>query len=294
MNYLPLPRTVHICVNAEKGGPGKTTVALNLASFLGRKGFSVVLMDQNESPDATKDVFTLANQYGLESYFEIVMANGEGGNPRASELFPRLVEQNVAFVISDTAQFLRMEKADTLWALQNCDLFITPVTPEKQDQPKFEAGIANFLQARKDDTPCIVWPSKTRAGATGKRTMAAFQDFLDRLALLKNVLTPQFEHTDFLDYNESLIAREVRLVIPDKLLTFPTHPPEKHAELKGQFLRSSPHPTPRILNNLEKHYAWIIEVIIERFGAMPPRQGHLSSLSVIEQLAPSAPVEVAS
>ena len=245
-----MPHPFFIAVHAPKGGPGKSFVSANIARYLGVLGFRVLVLDMNESPDLAKD-FTVNAQAGIDGFCLVNEVK------EYWEVAPLLEQYQgfVDFIVADTWQF--STQGATRYAIENANLYITPVTPDLMDQPKFMMGVEVFLSRSLPTAQCLVWPNKTDP-FTEIPMMQDFYAFLDRLSRLHRVSIPPFDKVFYLDENRSLRSKPVRFA------------------MKGVV-------SEKFFEKLELYLMWLMQKIHDIQGEMSPGVGAYSTIQQLKE-----------
>lgn len=234
------PRPFLFTVGINKGGAAKTWVSLNLAGYLGRKGYRVLLLDMNPTNDATKDVAVMESR-GEKVPFTTVH-DPEAGLPGHS--YDKLAS-GYDFVIADTFQYL--EFLGTKWAWETCHAMILPVSPDQSDSARFEASLLYFTRLRTTFCPLLAVPVKTDVLLNGK-AMKDFAKLLDRFRQV-GAEAPEFSQKFFVDYNSSMKQLDVRSV---------------YSKTEGRSV------TETFLAKVELNLAWILSTVQKHYGPLPP------------------------
>lgn len=123
-----------------KGGVGKTTLVLNVATALGNKGYSVIAID-------TDPQFSLSDFFHEKMSFDVVEADSE------NDIYK--VKKNYAsydFIIIDGAGSLNNISSAAVFM---SDLVIMPVTPSALDF-RASGSLVDVIEARNDTQPTKV------------------------------------------------------------------------------------------------------------------------------------------
>lgn len=128
-----------ITVATDKGGSGKTTIAINLAAMLALSGDNVLVIDAD--PQASCSVFgNIRSEAGIEPIFSLISKTG----PSLGDEIKRLKKLYDAIVIDTGGR----DSVETRKALLGSDIVIIPVVPSQLDIAVFESMIRRFEEAK--------------------------------------------------------------------------------------------------------------------------------------------------
>ena len=169
-----------VAVGNLKGGTGKTTLAVNLACALGRKG-SAIIVDADEQGTAT--MWAAAGNLPVPVRSLPLTADGPAGiNAWIAEAVA--IKQTADLVVIDCPPALG---GVTVAALTLADLFVLPVTPSGMDIKAMARALellAEARKARKGTKPAaLLVPSRVdRRTAAGREIEAVLSDFGEPVA----------------------------------------------------------------------------------------------------------------
>lgn len=141
-----------ITVAQQKGGSGKTTVAVNLAVALRMRGHSVALLDTDPQGSMGRWFLERLNQLGEDEALEFGTSSAWGASYETDKLKKRF-----DFVIIDTPPKI---DSDLRPALRVADLVVVPVAASQVDLWATE-GVLDL--ARREKCEMLIVLNRTRA-----------------------------------------------------------------------------------------------------------------------------------
>lgn len=120
-----------------KGGVGKTTLTLNVATSIGNRGYDVIAID-------TDPQFSLSDFHHEKMPFDVAEAESEKEVYKIKRNF-----HNYDFIIIDGAGFLDNISSSAVFM---SDLVIIPITPSALDF-KASGSLVDVIEARNDTQP---------------------------------------------------------------------------------------------------------------------------------------------
>jgi chromosome partitioning protein len=167
-----------LTITSRKGGCGKTTVAMVLASALADEGADVALLDADPNGSA--------HRWATRTYTgPHIAAHAEADAERLAELLPRLAEQHEVLIV-DTAGF--GNQAATV-AAAGADAVLVPATPGEGDVVEAQRTLAfvdGLSRSTRRQIPVRVIVNRMRRLTTLSRHVLAE---IDKLALPRMEIT---------------------------------------------------------------------------------------------------------
>ncbi len=254
-------RSIIVTVSAAKGGVGKSWVAENLATFLGRElGFAVLLVDSNPACDAYRDIAYRMRQRGKDAYCQIsnrAEILREGG----------LIDQSGHrwdIVVIDTLQLI--ESPPTKFAFTHCDHFVLPVNTTTVDHDNY-GDTLDFLVTIRDGEglplpQILALPCRVNFNPKS-RPRQQLVELLASWGRSGDVEVPDIAEKDFLDFNTSMEAFRFSRNIA--------------AAERGEI-------TPLFRAKVGQNMYWLMQRMLARHGNQVAARGALSSLEACEEL----------
>lgn len=161
-----------IALISQKGGSGKTTVAMQLAAGLALEGYRVALADLDPQESASR--WAESAPSGAPIAAEVVRLKGS-----ASEMSKALrpVTNKVDIVVMDCPPSI--EHPHTMSALELCDLALVPVVPSPTDLWATR-GIERLILDRQHQRPKLrgaLLPNRVMRTALAGDVLDVLQDF---------------------------------------------------------------------------------------------------------------------
>ena len=161
-----------IALISQKGGSGKTTVAVQLAAGLALEGYRIALADLDPQESASR----WAESAPPEAPFAAEVVRLEGSAAAMAKAL-RPVRNKVDFVIMDCPPSI--EHPHTMSALELCDLAIVPVVPSPTDLWATR-GIERLILDRRQHRPALrgaLLPNRVMRTALAGDVLDVLKDF---------------------------------------------------------------------------------------------------------------------
>lgn len=161
-----------IALISQKGGSGKTTVAMQLAAGLALAGYRVALADLDPQESASR----WAESASPESPFPAQLVRLQG-KPKDMARTLKPVANSVDMVVMDCPPSI--EHPHTMSALELCDLALVPVVPSPTDLWATR-GIERLILDRQRQRPALrgaLLPNRVMRTALAGDVLDVLQDF---------------------------------------------------------------------------------------------------------------------
>lgn len=153
-----------ICVAGQKGGAGKSTIAINLAAHWHSRGFRVLLVDADDQ-GTTRTWAAVADEQGHDR--PVVVAMGEG----IKRDLPKLAADYDVAVVDLPGRLA----ARQVGAIAHSDVVVLPCGPSTPDVWALaeSAALVEDVRALRDDLAVVVLLNKRAATAESKTAIDA-------------------------------------------------------------------------------------------------------------------------
>ena len=161
-----------IALISQKGGSGKTTMAMQLAAGLALEGYRVALADLDPQESASR----WAESAPADAPFPAQVVRLAGSADKMAKTL-RPVANKVDVVVMDCPPSI--EHAHTMSALELCDIALVPVVPGPTDlwAPRGIEGLSLDRQQRRPKLRGALLPNRVMRTALAGDVLDVLQDF---------------------------------------------------------------------------------------------------------------------
>ena len=242
-----IPQPFVITVGMTKGGTHKTWTSLNLASYLGLMGYSVLVVDTNPQHDLAADYDWLLRQ-GIYPRFDVLVHDPIRVDGMPNTPLDVSAESGRDFIIYDTCQFVQLESTRFTWS--NCHVMLAPVTPNCAEIRNYQNALRLYWAIPGKRGPVIMLPMGVSPlkNATADLTL---HQVLQRLGK-DGCEVPDFGIGNMIDDNPLMRAQLCRWIYSERMVD------GQSKSTKDQFI---------LKVNLS--FRWVKYVIEKNYGNFP-------------------------
>ncbi|HEY2122913.1 MAG TPA: ParA family protein [Chthoniobacterales bacterium] len=242
-----IPQPFVITVGMTKGGTHKTWTSLNLASYLGLMGYSVLVVDTNPQHDLAADYDWLVGQ-GIYPRFDVLVHDPIRVDGMPNTPLDVSAESGRDFIIYDTCQFVQLESTRFTWS--NCHVMLAPVTPNCAEIRNYQNALRLYWAIPGKRGPVIMLPMGVSPlkNATADITL---HQVLQRLGK-DGCEVPDFGIGNMIDDNPLMRAQLCRWIYSERMID------GQSKSTKDQFILKA---------NLS--FRWVKYVIEKNYGNFP-------------------------
>ena len=242
-----IPQPFVITVGMTKGGTHKTWISLNLASYLGLMGYSVLVVDTNPQHDLAADYDWLIGQ-GIYPRFDVRVHDPIRVDGMPNMPLDVSSETGRDFIIYDTCQFLQLESMRFIWA--NCHVMLAPVTPNCAEIRNYQNALRLYWAIPGKRGPVIMLPTGVSPLKNATADLTLLQ-VLQRLAK-EGCEVPDFTIGNMIDDNPLMRAQLCRWIYSERIVD------GQQKSTKDQFILK-----------VKLSFRWVKYIIEKTYGDFP-------------------------